>query len=99
MMHHVLAANVDDERELRLERGQIREILIRRERGADATWARGAKQLRDHVLQRVLVRDEIVGTEIPAWLREVVDELPELGIRELARNSRRLARRRDRSHC
>ncbi len=85
VLHHVLAADVDDERHARLERGDVGEVLVRSDAEVDAVWRHAFSELGDHFLKSGFVRDEIVRTEEAVRLREVDDHLPERAVRYLSR--------------
>src|SRR5512143_191958 len=86
MRQHVLPTDVEDERDLWLERDEIREVLIGSDAEVNATRLRRAEQVGDHPLIRRLVRDEVIGAKEAVRLREIGDELPKLGVAELRRN-------------
>ena len=89
----IAAPDVGDERDPRLERGDVGEVLIGPDAEVDAAGLHDALQLRDDDLERVLVRDEVVGAEVAVRLGEVVDQAPELGVGEARRAGRRATRR------
>src|SRR6266850_2854847 len=60
VFEHVLAANVDDERDLRLKRYDIREVLFRSDADVSAAGLAVFGQLREHMLGRQFVRDKVV---------------------------------------
>src|SRR3954453_19175363 len=86
MVDHVLAPDVDDERDPRPERDEVGEVLIGSDTDVHAAGAYGALELRDHVLKRSLVRDEVVGPEKAARLREVGDQPPERRVAQTGGN-------------
>src|SRR4051812_22660244 len=96
MRQQILPANVEDERDLRLQRDDVREILV----GADAqirsAGTRRTEQRWDDPLKSRLVRDEIVGLERSTRFGKIGDELPERAVTELRGNIRRRNRRRTR---
>ena len=85
----VAAPDVDDEDDLRLERGDVREVLLGPDAEVDALDLRAAGELRDDVLEVNLVRKKIVGAELAVGFGEVGDERPVVAVGELLRQRRR----------
>ena len=99
MFLQIAAPNVDDERHVGFERGDICEILIRRDAEVDAA-SRKRPQLGNDVLEKSLVADDVVRLKVAVRLGDIVDERPELLIAEpigqpcgAANRLRRLPRR------
>src|SRR5437667_9840201 len=103
MLDHVLAPNVEDDRQLGLESDDVREILLGTHAWVHVARLDAALQPRNHVLKLPLVRKKIVRTEVTARFRDVVDELPEFLIAEPVRNAlgarRRGRNEREQSEC
>ena len=96
MLDHVLPADVDDECDFRLERRNVREVLLRSHAKIyAATLNRLVKSRNDGLITR-FIRKKIVGSKITAGLREVDDHLPEFPVRKAGRkrigSDRRAAR-------
>ena len=110
LVHQVLlqiaASDVGNEGDMRLERGDVREVLVGTDAQVHAAGLDDPRERRQDDLQRVFVRDEVVGPEVPAGLGEVVDQAPELLIAQVRRKldagrderpaRRRAERKRDR---
>jgi len=77
VQQHVLPTDIDDERDARLDRGDVGEVLIRSDAEVGARRHQGLLQHRDDVLELHLVRDEIVGTEETVRFGELGDQRPE----------------------
>jgi len=60
MKQHVLPANVGNDCELRMKRGDVGEVLVGSYAQVDAAWFNFLLQLRDDVLKRSLVGDKVV---------------------------------------
>src|SRR5438034_1360495 len=84
MLEDGLAPDVDDEGDVRTNLGDVREILFRPD--AEVGSARDAHlaQLADHVEIRCLVGSEVVGTEVPILLGQILDQSRELRCRQAA---------------
>src|SRR5262249_962360 len=91
VQQQVLAADVDDERDPRLDGGDVGEVLVRTHANVGARGRERLLERRDDVLELHLVRDEIVGAEETVGLGEFGDEGPEGSVVELLRQ--RLDRR------
>ena len=81
MRVQVAAPDVDDERHPRLERHDVREVLIGRDAEVDAA-ALHLPQRRHDMLKRTLVRHEVVRLKCAVRLGKILDELPELLVGE-----------------
>ena len=68
VLQHVLPADVDDEGHPGAQRRDVGEILIGADTEVHAVRRDPLLQLRNHLLERRLVRDEIVGSEKPVCL-------------------------------
>ncbi len=76
----VAAADVEDDRGLRADGGNIGEVLLGTDAQVDAACLRPPDEIRDHALEAELVRREVgdvLRSEIAARLGGVGDELPE----------------------
>ena len=78
MQMQVAAADVDDERHRRPDGGDIGKILFGADAQIGAPGPRQAHQFRNDALRIELIRDEVVGAEVPVRLRQLCDELEEL---------------------
>src|SRR5262249_34428206 len=85
----VLTPDIEDERDLRLERDEIREVLIRADAEVDASRFGDAEEIGDHPLIRRLARHEIVRAKVSAGLGEIGHQLPEITVAELGGNALR----------
>src|SRR5262245_62678712 len=85
MLHHVLAADVEDDRQLRLHRYDVREVLVRADAEINASRP-GLLQILEHVLKRRFIGYEVVRTKVPTGLREFGDHFPKRFIAELFGN-------------
>ena len=83
MLDQVLPPDVDDERHLRLQRGDVGEVLLGTDAEVDAARLGPRAKRRDDGLDGRFVRHEVVEREVPFRLRELADELPEVGIADL----------------
>src|SRR2546421_9526621 len=81
----IAAPHVDDEGDLRAERGDVSEILLRADAQISPARLRRARQIGNDVLKPELVREKVVRTKRAVRLREVGDEPPEFLIPELRR--------------
>src|SRR5262245_29971089 len=82
MRHRVLAANVEDDRQTRLEVDDVREVLLGPDAEINASWRQRALQRGNHVLICFLVRDEVFGREGAAVLGHRREDAPELPVGE-----------------
>ncbi len=73
----VAAPDVGDEHHLRLERRDVREVLLRPHAQIHAALPAAGQQVRNHPLQPDLVRDQVVGSEDAVRLGRVLAEPPE----------------------
>jgi len=80
------AVRIGDERDLRFQRDQIGEVLVRPDAEVNPTRLRRANEIRDHPLIRAFVRDEVVGAEKAVGLGEIRDQLPERAVAQLRRD-------------
>lgn len=78
----IAAADVDDDRDLRFERGDVGEVLLGPDAQIHAARFDRRLQLGDHELQADLVRQEVVGPEVAVGLGEIAAELPQLSVAE-----------------
>src|SRR5690349_1104329 len=92
MQQRVLAANVENYRQLRREIHDVREVLLGADAEVDAAGRERFLKGGNDVLVRLLVRDEILGRERTAALRHAREELPELAIGERIGDARRALR-------
>ncbi len=95
----VPAADVHDERDRRLEGGDVGEVLFGPDADVRAAARDGLEQIGDDELQPRLVRQEVVGPECSPELGEVGGQRPEFLIGEARRQAargRRLGRPRSR---
>ncbi len=76
MVQHVVPSNIHDERPLRTKASDVVEVLLRTDADVDA--ADGGELGNDLDVGR-LIGNEVVGVEVPALLRERLDELGEPG--------------------
>ena len=76
----VAPPDVDDERQLRLERGDVVEVLLRTHADVHAGGYRALHQIRQDVGKSELVREQIVGSEIAVGLGEVRGESREFPV-------------------
>src|SRR5262245_59535421 len=86
MLDHVLPPDIEDERDLRLKRRDVGEVLLGTNSKVDAAWLSVIGEIRQHILNSHLVRNEIIGNERAAGFGEFGDEFPERLIAELAWN-------------
>src|ERR1043166_612402 len=84
MQVHVAAPDVDDEREPRFDRRDVRKVLLGADAEVDAVGRQRRLQRRDDTLKRVLVREQVVGSEIAVGLGQIFDELPVLLVCQLS---------------
>ena len=91
MLHRILAADIEYDRQLWLHCNDVRKVLIGADTQIDAAGLRFLEIL-DDVLKRRLIGHEVVGSEVAAGFGEVREEAPEGFVAELRRN--RLARTR-----
>src|SRR5262249_15191598 len=82
MGDHVAAANVEDDRDLWLQRGDVGKVLLRADAEVNAAWTKRGDEIGDDELKPRLVRQEVIRTEVTARLREVAVELPQLTVAE-----------------
>ena len=88
MQQHVVAPDVDDEGDRRLQRGDVGEVLF----GSDAQVGAGPRrllQLGNDLLERGLVRDQVVVAERSAGLGGAGDHAPELFVGQACRQDPR----------
>ncbi len=79
----IASPDVDDEHHLRLEGGDVGEVLLGTDAEVDAIDLRTANELGDHVLKEDLVRQEVVGSELAIGFRQLGDEGPVVAVGEL----------------
>jgi hypothetical protein len=65
VLEQIASADVDDEGDARPDGSDVREILIGSHAHVHAAGARGLPKLREHVLIRVLVADEVLRPKRP----------------------------------
>src|SRR6185295_14608096 len=91
MQPQVAALEIEDERDRRLERRDVREVLLRADADVGALH-RPPLQLRQDVLERDLAGPQVVGEERAARLRQAGDERVKISVAE-RRARRRLGGR------
>src|SRR5690349_7688903 len=82
MLQHVLPANIDDECHLRVEGGDVSEVLLRTDSQIHAMWMNVGFQRGNDLLVATFIRQEIIGTKVSAGFRKLRDHVPEFGICE-----------------
>src|SRR5436190_19093645 len=92
MLDHVLPADVDDERNLRLKCDNVREILLGAHAKICAAGLAAVRQLPEDVLSGEFVGDEVVRREASSRFGQLRDQLPE---RFIAKPRRQLCGRPD----
>ncbi len=83
----VAAADVQNERHLRTQRGDVREVLFWSDAEIHTARPDGPHQLREDPLESNLVRHEVVRSEIAVRLGQIGHEFPERLIAEPRRQS------------
>src|SRR5262245_48296013 len=95
MLKKIAPADVHDERHAGRRGDDVREVLIRGDAQIDTAWLDAAFEGRNDVLERVLVRNEVLRAEVPAWLGQLTGQAPEvliaqtLGQRDVGQRSPR----------
>src|SRR5262245_14922485 len=70
MLEHVLTPDVDDEGNLRSERNDVREVLFGSDADVHTPGLQRFQKRGNHFLISRLVREKVIGWEIPARLGE-----------------------------
>src|ERR1051326_5352203 len=84
MLQHVLAPDVEDERQTRLQSHDVGEVLLRPDPQVDPVGLHHPLQGGNDFLKSGFVGKKIVGAEVSSRLRHVGDQIPELAVGELA---------------
>src|SRR5438105_3875888 len=84
MLHHVLAPDIEDNGHLWLQRDDVRKILVRTYAQINAARL-CLLQVLQYVLERHLIRHEIVGTKVSASFGKLRDYVPKCFVAELFR--------------
>ena len=85
MLQHVLAADVDDEGDLRTNRDDVGEVLFGSDSQVDAIGPGRLLERRNHRLESGFIRQEVLGLKCAARLRRLLDQRPERRIVDLTR--------------
>src|SRR5690242_2436506 len=86
MLDHVAAPNVEDDGDLRLQRDDVREVLLGSDAEVHTARLEGLFQPRNHRLKTRLVGKQVVGAEVSTRLRKLGVQLPKLLVGEPRRN-------------
>src|SRR6266576_3761327 len=85
VLDRVLAADIDNEGDLRLKRNDVRKVLFRSDTDVCAVGFPAFRQVCEYALGRKLIGYEVVGGKVPARFGEVGYDLPKRLIAELRR--------------
>ena len=77
MLEHVQAADVGDDRNGRFGMGDVAEVLVRPDSKVHSAGNDSLEESRNHMQVRGLVRNEVVGIEVPFGLGEALDQIDE----------------------
>ena len=83
MLDQILSPDIDDKRQFRLQRGDVRKVLFGTHAEINASCLSPCSQVREDALKRAFVGHKVVGDEGAARLGEVAYYLPECFIAEL----------------
>src|SRR5262245_50180771 len=83
MLNHVLPANIENERDLRLQRHDVGEVLLRSDAKICTLSFAAIGQVRQHALKCALVGDEVVRDKGSTRFGKLADDVPEHFIADL----------------
>ena len=84
MLQHILAANIEDNRQFRPHRNDVGEVLVRTDTEINAA-GRDFLQLFDDVLEGRFIRNEIVRAKISIRFGKFRDHVPECFVAQFRR--------------